>query len=255
MYGEERLHAIATLVEGRRRVSVSELASTFSVTAETIRRDLSALEGSGVLRRVHGGAVAADVRLLPESAIELRDETQRDAKAAIARAALSQLPADGATVLLDAGSSVAALAGLLPRDRRLTVYTHAVPVASRLLSHPGVQINLLPGRIRPLTHAAVGADTVAAIRRLHADVLFVGTNALTLERGLSTPDAEEAATKAALVDAAARVVVLADATKWGIESTVQFAPIEAVDCVVSDPALGQDAETALRDAGVDVVIA
>ncbi len=179
MYAEERQQAMARLITERRRLSVADLAREYDVTTETVRRDLSQLERLGLVRRVHGGAVPADVLTPIEAGLGERDRTNADLKDLIAKAALSQLPPDGATVILDAGTTTARLAAALPTDTRLTVFTHSVPVASRLLSLPRVELRLLPGRVRHTTQAAVGPDTVASLDRLRADVAFVGTNALS----------------------------------------------------------------------------
>ena len=132
MYAEERQQAIADLVGQRGRVSVVDLAHRFDVTTETVRRDLSALERLNLLRRVHGGAVPAGALTMMEIGLQDRDSANTEQKDRIARSALDLLPAAGATVLLDAGSTTDRLAGRLPRDLELTVFTHAVPIAARL---------------------------------------------------------------------------------------------------------------------------
>ena len=215
MYAEERQQAIAELVAQNGRLSVTDLAERYEVTTETVRRDLSALERLGLVRRVHGGAVPSDTLTVIESALGERDAANTAEKDRIARAALDFLPPNGGTVLLDAGSTTSRLAALLPRDRRLTVVTHAVPIAARLAGLPHIDLHLLPGRVRTTTHAAVGIETVRALADLRADVAFVGTNGITVEHGLTTPDRDEAATKRAMVASARQVVVLADATKVG----------------------------------------
>ena len=255
MYAEERQQAIARLVEEHRRISVTALAEEFSVTTETVRRDLSALERLGLVRRVHGGVVPVGTLATIEAGISERELTNPDLKELIAKAAIDQLPADGSSMLVDAGSTTVRLASAIPQERRLTVYTHAVPVAARLLTAPHLQVHLLPGRIRTTTHAAVGADTVAALAHLRVDVCFLGTNALGIDRGLSTPDSDEAATKRALVAASRRVVVLADSTKLGRESTLRFASLDDVDCLVTDAGIAGSDRAALERAGIEVVVA
>lgn len=255
MYAEERQQAMARLVAERRRVSVATLAQEYAVTTETVRRDLTALERLGLVRRVHGGVVPADALASVEAGLGERDRTNADLKDLVAKAALALLPGDGGTVLLDAGSTTSRLAAALPADRRLVVFTHAVPVAARLTALPAVELHLLPGRVRTTTQAAVGPDTVTALSRLRADVAFVGTNALTIRHGLSTPDADEAATKRALVEAGAKVVVLADSSKVGREATVSFADLADVDVLVTDAGLGRADRQALQKAGVEVVVA
>jgi DeoR family fructose operon transcriptional repressor len=255
MYAEERQQAMAQLVAERGRVSVAEISEQFDVTTETVRRDLSVLERIGLLRRVHGGAVPATALAVMEAGLGERDQANTSEKERIARAALDQLPAANGTVLLDAGSTTSRLASLLPRDLRLTVVTHAVPVAALLAGSPNVDLHLLPGRVRSTTQAAVGADTVAALADLRVDVSFVATNGLTAAHGLTTPDREEAATKRAIVAAGRRTVVLADSTKIGVESTLRFASADDIDVLVTDSAINPDDEKALDAAGVEVVIA
>lgn len=255
LYAEERQQAIAELVAQRGRLSVTALAEEYAVTTETVRRDLSALERAGVLRRVHGGAVPASALSALESKMSERDLTHADEKDRIAKAAVALLPPSGGSVLLDAGTTIARVAMMLPRDLRLTVVTNAVPIAARLAGSPNVNLHLLPGRVRSTTHAAVGEDTVEALGRLRADVAFLGTNGISREHGLSTPDHTEAAVKRAMVASAHRVVVLLDSSKLGREHTVRFAELADVDVVVTDSGADGDQLDALRAAGVDVVVA
>ncbi|WP_435744119.1 DeoR/GlpR family DNA-binding transcription regulator [Nocardioides sp. SYSU DS0663] len=254
MYAEERQQAMAELVAERGRVSVVDLAERYDVTTETVRRDLSALERLGLVRRVHGGAVPAGRLPSIEAGLLERDQANTTQKDRIARAALRLLPPAGATVLLDAGTTTSRLATLL-RDHRLTVHTHALPVASRLASHPRVDVHLLPGRVRATTQAAVGATTVAALGRLRVDVAFLGANGVSTGHGLSTPDGDEAATKQAMVRSARQVVVLADASKVGAESPVRFADLSEVDVLVTDDGVDELERRELEDAGLEVVVA
>ena len=255
MYAEERQQAIAQLVTEHGRLSVAAIAAQFDVTTETARRDLSVLERMGLVRRVHGGAVPASSLAVIESGLGERDRANTEEKDLIAKAALEQLPPASGTVLLDAGSTAGRFASLLPRDHRLTVVTHAVPVAARLVSHPQIELHLLPGRVRTTTQAAVGADTVAAIGALRVDVAFLGTNGLSLTHGLSTPDHDEAAAKRAMVAAARTVVCLADSSKAGSEAAVRFAALDEVDVLVTDSGLAPADRTAFASAGPEVVVA
>ncbi len=235
-------------------MSVSELSANLSVTTETVRRDLSALERMGLIRRVHGGAIPTSALASIESGISERDLANTDAKDAIAAAAIAVLPPPGSMIVIDAGSTTARFAALLPRDHRLTVVTHAVPIAARLAGMPHIDLVLLPGRVRPTTHAAVGADSVLALGAVRADVAFVATNGLSTVHGLTTPDRDEAATKRAIVAAARRTVVLADSTKIGVESSFRFATLSDVDVLITDSGIADDDASALAAADVEVVI-
>jgi DeoR family transcriptional regulator, fructose operon transcriptional repressor len=255
MYAEERQQAMAELVTQRGRVSVADLAVEFGVTTETIRRDLDTLEGLRLVRRVHGGALPADSFTVLEAGLSDRGLSNPEEKRRIAEAALEFLPAGDASVILDAGTTTIQLAAMLPTDRRIIALTHAIPIAARLADQLNVEVHLLPGRVRHTTQAAVGAETVSALARVRAEVAFVGTNGITVEHGLSTPDHAEAATKAAIVASARRVVVLADSSKIGTERTVRFAELADIDVLVTDVGANPVHVAAFREAGVHVVTA
>jgi DeoR family fructose operon transcriptional repressor len=253
MYAEERHQAIAELVATRGRVAVTELATHFDVTTETVRRDLSQLERLKLLRRVHGGAVSVRSVTMLEAQLSDRDQENAPQKERIARAALALLPEGGCTLLLDAGSTTSRFASLLPTAVPWTVITHAVPIAAMLAPLAHVEVQLLPGRVRTATQAAVGHTTVSAIRQFRADLAFLGTNGISVRHGLSTPDPEEAATKRALIGSAQRVVVLSDASKVGQERTVRFAELEDVDVLVTDDGIDLADVKAFEAAGLDVI--
>ena len=225
------------------------------MTTETVRRDLSTLERLNLLRRVHGGALPADSFTVLEMGLGDRDTANTEEKGRIAQAALELLPGADSTILIDAGTTTARFAELLPHDHRLTVLTHAVPVAARLAELPNVELHLLPGRVRRNTQAAVGVETVAALSHVRADIAFMGTNGISMEHGLSTPDHAEAATKAAMVASARRIVVLADSTKVGQERTVRFAALADIDVLVTDHGIAPEAVAQIEGAGVEVVLA
>ena len=255
MYPEERQQAIAAQVITRGRASVTELAQTFDVTTETVRRDLAVLDRAGVLQRVHGGAVPTRALHLVEPSVDEREATRAEHKDAIARAAAEFLPQSGCTVLLDAGTTTARLAALLPPDRDLVVVTNSVPIAARLAGVASVSLQLLGGRVRGLTQACVGTQTVASLESLRIDVAFVGTNGLTVRHGASTPDPDEAAVKSAMVSSANFVVLVTDSSKIGREEFVSFAPTCSLDVLVTDQEITSADRAALAAEGLEVVVA
>jgi DeoR family transcriptional regulator, fructose operon transcriptional repressor len=255
LYPEERQHAIASLVMERGRLQVAAVAEEFGVTMETVRRDLAVLERAGHLRRVHGGAVPTGALTLVETGLGERHGTRSEQKRTIAAAALDLLPGLDGSLVLDGGSTTAALADVLPADRRLYVATNSVPIATRLSVSPGVTLHVLGGRVRGITQTAVGDSTVRALADLRVDVAFLGTNGISVAHGFSTPDEAEAATKRAMVRAAQRSVVLADSSKLGREHLVRFAALEDVDVLVTDSGSDPTAVAQLEQAGIEVVVA
>jgi DeoR family fructose operon transcriptional repressor len=255
MYAEERQEAIAALVISKGRASVTELAQTYDVTTETVRRDLAALDKAGVVRRVHGGAVPARELHLVEPGVGERESTRSDFKDAIAAAAIDYVPRTGATMLLDSGTTTARIAALLPTNRELVVVTNSVPIAARLAATNSVSLQLLGGRVRGVTQAAVGEQTLRVLDSIRVDIAFIGTNAISVRLGLSTPDSEEAAVKRAMVRSANYVVVAADSSKVGREDFVSFAPISSVDTFITDTELDDADRHLLTEQGVEVVCA
>ncbi len=256
MYAEERQRSIVSLALRHDRVSVTELAAQFEVTPETIRRDLDVLDQRGILRRVHGGAVPAENVRLVETALPEREVAHTAEKKRIGIAAVAQLPiGTGATVLIDSGTTTAQLANAIPQEGQYTVVTNSVSIASQLAIRQRGEVQLLGGRVRGLTQATVGGDTVDAIRRIRVDVAFLGTNGLTLSHGLSTPDPDEAAVKRAMASAARKVVVLADSTKIGAELMLSFARIDEIDVLVTDKRISPTDHALFTNHGIEVVVA
>jgi DeoR family transcriptional regulator, fructose operon transcriptional repressor len=259
LYAEERQHAIADLVTRDRRLSVSQAAETFGVTTETVRRDLAVLERQGVIHRVHGGAVPAQSLSMREPAVAERDITASAQKNRIAHAAVDLLPRSGGSVILDGGTTTGRLAAVLPADRALTVITNAAPIAAIVTAHTAepseLELHILGGRVRPVSQVSVGAPALGALRDLRVDVSFIGVNAFSLEHGLLTPNHDEAAVKAAMIEAGRRVVVLADSSKFGSESLVRFGRLDQIDAVVTDDGVDGDTVRALEGLDIDVVVA
>lgn len=254
MYGRERRRHITDVLAASGRVSVTDLASGLDVSAETIRRDLSTLEAEGRLERTHGGAVPVLPGGRTERTLDARRGENVAAKQAIGRAALGLLPDAGGSILLDAGTTTARLAEALPPDHDLTVVTNSVPLADSLHRAGTDRLHLLGGQVRGLTGACVGVPVIRALDAIRVDVAFLGTNGLHGERGLTTQDPDEAAVKTAMCGAARRVVVLADSAKIGHEFLVGFAPLEAVDVLVTDAAPPGPLADALHEREIEVLL-
>lgn len=253
MYAAERQQRILAAARAHGRVEVSPLSDEFGVTTETIRRDLSALERRGLLRRVHGGAIPEDL-LEPEPGIEERVGRRAEAKRRIAKRALEVIP-EGGTVLLDAGTTTLAIAQALPAEASLTVVTNSLMIGAALAAKPGISLLQIGGRVRPVTGAAVGPWACGELASLTVDVGFMGCNGFDAAHGLTTPDQDEAATKRAMLLASRTTVLVSDASKAGRVHLHRFAAIEEIDMVVTDAQLADEIAEPIRAAGPDLVIA
>ena len=251
MYAEERQREILLLARADGRVDVVALSAHYGVTTETVRRDLTALERAGQVRRVHGGAIPVE-RLGFEPTLSDRDTVMTAEKERIAKAALAELPEDGA-ILLDAGSTTRRFAEAIPADRELIVVVNSPPLATLLAARPGLTVIMIGGRVRGRTMAAVDDDGLRPLDRLHVDVAFMATNGLSADRGLTTPDPAEASMKRAMIGCAGRTVLLADHTKVGNDYLARFGAIDDVDLFVTDSGLDPAVADELERHGLSLV--
>lgn len=251
LHRHERHRVIVERARSGARVDVAEMAEELAVAPETVRRDLNALERQGLVRRVHGGAIAIE-RLGFEPSVDARTEHRSAEKERIGRAALDLLPERG-TLLIDAGTTTRRLAESLPTGREFTVVTNSVAIATVVAARGDLTLHMLGGVVRTRTLAAVGPWSVDALGGIVVDVAFLGTNGLSIGRGLTTPDQVEAATKRAMVACAGRAVVLADHTKIGNDHFARFATIEQIDVLVCDTGLDDETAQEIELAGPEVI--
>jgi DeoR family fructose operon transcriptional repressor len=252
-FGPERHAQIVDRLRSAGRVEIGALAAELQVSGETIRKDLIQLERRGLVRRVHGGAVPPEP-LDHEPAVSRRSELVAE-KTRIARAALAYLPGAGA-IVIDAGSTTALLADQMPAVT-LTVYTNTLPIALALalVQRPQLTVCTLGGRVRPVTLAEVDEIAARTLADINVDVAFLGTNGLSLERGLTTPDAAEAATKRLMLRTARRRVLLIDHSKIGLVRGHRHADLADIDVLVTDRELPVLVREAAEAAGVSVTYA
>jgi DeoR family fructose operon transcriptional repressor len=253
VFAEERHQEIVRRAREIGRVDVATLSIELDVTPETVRRDLTALERAGLLRRVHGGAIAIE-RFGVEPAVAAREAVLTAEKGRIGKAALDELPVDGA-IVIDAGTTTRQLVELLPPEVELTVVVNSPPLATVLARYPNVTVMMLGGRVRGRTLAAVGDWGLAALSTIHVDVAFMATNGVSVERGLTTPDPTEAAVKRAMIAAARRTVLLADHTKIGNDYFARFGDLADVDTYITDTDADAELVEEIADAGPRVVLA
>lgn len=247
----ERQRAIAERVQERGEVRAAELAEWFGVTGETIRRDLTALEERGVVRRAHGGAVAAAGA---EASFAQRLGVRDTDKLAIAARAAS-LVDDGMRILIDSGTTTLAFARMLRQKRGLTVVTNALSHATELMRNPETTVILTGGVLRRSTLGAVGDLAVGALGQLRVDRAFVAIHSVSAADGLTYPSFDEVAVKRAMLAAARDVTLLADSSKVGRTSLVQVAPIAVLRRLVTDRQVDEREAARIREAGVEVIVA
>jgi DeoR/GlpR family transcriptional regulator of sugar metabolism len=245
-----RLAQIQQMLQGADAVTIGELTDRLGVSEATVRRDLDALQRSGLVQRTHGGAVSTQLHELPFPARSTRQVLE---KKAIARAAATMV-SSGDTLFLGGGSTTLRLAELLV-DADVTVVTNSLPVATELSRSRRGQVIVVGGTLRTPELSLVGPRAVEGIRAYRASIAFLGVPALDGEHGFTADGDVEAATDAAFISMAQRTVVLADHTKLGRVSTRQVVPLDALHTVVTDPGAPPSVIDDLSAAGTQVVVA
>jgi DeoR/GlpR family transcriptional regulator of sugar metabolism len=251
---QRRHELIVGEVRRRGAARVGDLANLLGVSEMTVRRDLDTLDAAGALVKVHGGATAPDQRSSYEPGFAAKSGRNTAEKAAIAAAAAAMVPA-GAAIGLTAGTTTFQLAAELEAIGGLTVVTNSVHVADVLTAAPRPDRTVvLTGGVRTPSDALVGPVAVQALRSLHLDIVFMGVHGMSERAGYSTPNLLEAETNQAFVEAADRLVVLADHTKWGVTGLSSIAALHEASTVVTDAGLADDARGVLSDVVGELVV-
>lgn len=253
LFQTERQREIVALTSQTGRVEVAELAERFGVTTETIRRDLSDLQRQKVVRRVHGGAIPWETTGF-EPLLSVRADLRDDEKRRLAHAAVAELPDTGA-IIIDSGSTLTRFAEAIPRSCSLRVVTNSLLTAQVLAGNDSTDVIVLGGKLRKNTLAMVDAEAAAAVQPLSVDTLFISSDGLSPERGLSTPYREEAALKQAMIRAAERVVALVDHSKIGQDHFIRFAAWSDVDVLVTNTEADAETVAVIESLGTTVVLA
>ncbi|MCP2167635.1 DeoR/GlpR family DNA-binding transcription regulator [Goodfellowiella coeruleoviolacea] len=248
----ERRDQIVRLATETGLASVDELSRMFGVTASTIRRDLARLTAEGRLARTYGGAIAVTAH--PESSLRQRIGEDFHAKQAIARWAATQIQA-GETILLDAGSTVGALAHELRHADLLTVATTGLTALLELADVETVHVECLGGTLRPLSQGFVGPLTEAALERMTFDRVFLGTDGINADGGICEADLRQTRLKELMARRATQVYVLAHAAKLNHSPFHAWARLPLPWTLVTDAHADPDFLDTLRTHGIHVVVA
>lgn len=248
----ERRMGILNLLKQRSVVKVDDLSDRLLVSANTIRRDLAALEQEGLLRRTQGGAVpnSGPGLLTP---FRVRQKRYLPEKESIARAAVRYI-APGESVILDAGTTMVELAREIARLDECTVLTNSLEVGSTLQEAPQISLMMSGGALRHSSRCLVGSVTESFFASYNVNCVFLSVRGVSVEKGCTNLDVQETAVKKCMVTAGKKVIVLADSSKIGNVALSTVCPIDSVYAVITDWNADPTACEAITAAGVSVVV-
>lgn len=253
MIPAERRGRILSRTRAEGVVSTQKLANELGVSELTIRRDLKLMTAEGLLVRTRGGATMRGTLAQEPTYLEKTAEAQQE-KVAIAAAAAG-LVETGDSVILGPGTSTLELANRIKQVSDLTVVTNSLLVIDALMGASDIQVEATAGSLRRSIRALVGPLTEESLRSLRVNKVFISGNGVTSERGLTTPEVTVASSDRALVAAAEKRIVLADYTKIGTDTIWQTMSVGQMDVLVTDEKASLSEVEALRNAGVEVIIA
>ena len=251
MLAEQRHQYILSQLTKTGALSVAELVQALNVSRETIRRDLNALAERGLIMTTHGGALAADRR---EPSLEAREAANAAAKRAIGVRAAELVP-DGASLIIDSGTTTHAVARALADRHQLTVYTNDWRIAQVLARRNGNRVSLLGGELSEDEDATFGLDTVQQLAQYHVDFAFVGAGGISAEAYLTDYTRMAAEVRSRMIASASVAVVVADHSKFGRVTPVRINGFENARYVVTELAPERGLRKALAARGPELLIA
>ena len=247
---ERRFHLLQ-MVRDHGELEVSTATALLEVSLETIRRDLRALESQGLIRRSYGRVFPVESGVF-ETSLAIRHTINPEEKARIASAVVTKID-EAQTIFIDEGFQTQLIAQRLPDDRRLTIVTSSLPIATMLAPRPNIQVIMLGGRVRGNTLGIVDIWAVDMLRRLNLDLAIVGANGVSEDRGMTTPDPAVAAVKEAAVLNSARRIFVGAHHKFGTTTFISFAALTDFELIITGQELSATLANRFASAGANLL--
>ncbi len=251
MTADERRQLLTEFLARRGFADLADLVGELGVSESTVRRDLSALEEEGIVRRTHGGAVFVSDRFSVLN-YAARESTAAIEKQVIGKRA-AEFVADGETVLLDGGTTTFQVARHLI-SRSLQVVTNSLPIANLLGSTSNIELIFIGGYIYPRTGVALGPIAKQMLSSLHVNKAFMGVAGI-MEDALYNANVLMVEAERQMMTCADEVIIVADHTKFGRRALAHLCNWESIQKVVSDDGLESRWHEVVRQAGADMILA
>lgn len=247
----ERHQKIIELVNERKSIRVSELSQIFSITEETIRRDLEKLEKQKRLIRSHGGAVSVNTSSVSEVSYLEREITNVKEKKQIALEAVKQV-IEGDKIILDASTTAWYMAKELP-DVNITVLTNSIKVATELSTKKEITVISTGGILRPKSLSNVGPLAESSLESYHVNKAFISCKGFHLEHGLSEASEQQARIKELMVNSADTVYIMVDHSKFGAQAFTKFSDLDSINYVITDSQVDLQTVQQLTDKSLQII--
>ncbi|RCW23437.1 DeoR family transcriptional regulator [Ciceribacter lividus] len=231
MYLTGRQAEIVEMAKANGRVLVEELALRFSVTPQTIRKDLNDLCDARVLSRIHGGAT------LPSGTVNMKYEARRQIAAQEKQAigiAAAKLISNNASLFINIGTTTEAVGEALAGHQELMIITNNINVANKLRLLPAIEVVIAGGVVRASDGGIVGEAAVDFIRQFKVDYAVIGASAIDADGALLDYDFREVKVAQAIIANARHVILVADSTKFERTAPVRIGHLSQVHTFITD---------------------
>ncbi|QNR85376.1 DeoR/GlpR transcriptional regulator [Pedobacter riviphilus] len=230
MVKEERLQIIINTLDKDSKVRLDALSALLNVSEDTVRRDIKELDSQGLLRAVRGGAISRSP--IPQHYRD-REKYNQQHKQAIANKALQFLK-DGQVVFFDGGTSVVALATILPTDLKITIITNSFPVANILEDHPSAEVIFAGGRLQKTAFTTIGQETIDTFKKVRADICMLGICSLHHSMGITSIIYEDAQLNNIMISQAQKTIALSALEKINTVEPYYVCPVNDVDVIITE---------------------
>jgi len=229
---QQRHQIILDEVHIHNRVLLADLANVLKVSMDTVRRDVKELDDLKKLKKVHGGAVSNGFNIYSD---RNREIYELGSKSIIAKKGVSLLN-NGDVVLISGGSTNLELAKLLPQNLNLTFFTPSLPMAIELLNNVSEddKVIFIGGKLSRRSQLATGGSTIQILSEIKADICFLGTGWLDVNKGVTAIDWEIAQLKKAMINASKRLVSLTITEKLNTINRYKICDINELDTLVTE---------------------
>ena len=240
---EERQEIIMKLLKERGTVLVSDLSDYFSVSYETIRKDLSQLEKEGLLVKTHGGATVHQGVL--EHSFNTREQKNLSYKKAIAKKA-AELITEESTIIIGSGSTNVELSKLLLSKRNIKIFTDSLPVANILLNSEN-QVFFFGGQLRSKSSSVAGGWTANQIKQIKVDMSFLGSDGFLSFTGPTSPSSSDTFIDQVIMAQSKLTYIIADYTKFDYDSLYQICEWTEISALITNQEASIDKVELLKD--------
>ncbi len=254
MQTDRRRYEILALIERSGEVRIHDLAKLFDVTEMTIRRDLNRLSELGFIKRIHGGAKAGKKEeMLFHITVKGRTVEYIEEKRKIGEKAV-QFVEEGKLLFIHGGSTTLELANRLPEDLHLQVMTNSLQVMEALSEKENVDLLCTGGIFNRISSTCYGPHSELLVDNINIDILFMGSNGVSITNGLSEFDFNVASFKKKIIEKSKLKVLLVDSHKFNVERSSSYARIEDFDIVVTDNKIDRRLFDELKALDIRVIV-